>query len=105
MQHLAVDFIISLDGYASAEGWPGWWGLEGPEYLKWLGGQPENDYTILMGANNYRLMSGFSAPAGEPGSIEMTDEEAASVDGLARMPKVVFSSTLQPPYAWPETEV
>jgi hypothetical protein len=23
----------SLDGYASAVGWPGYWGLEGPEYL------------------------------------------------------------------------
>ena len=34
---LRVDLIISLDGYASAEGWPGWWGLEGPEYLAWLG--------------------------------------------------------------------
>jgi len=28
-----VDFIISLDGYASADGWPGYWGMEGPEYL------------------------------------------------------------------------
>ena len=33
---LMVDLIISLDGYASGEGWPGWWGLEGPEYLAWL---------------------------------------------------------------------
>ena len=29
-QELLVDFIISLDGYAAAEGWPGWWGLEDP---------------------------------------------------------------------------
>ena len=36
MAELLVDFITSLDGYASAEGWPGWWGLEGPEYLDWL---------------------------------------------------------------------
>ncbi len=36
MSELIVDFITSLDGYASAEGWPGWWGLEGPEYLTWL---------------------------------------------------------------------
>ena len=42
-----VDFITSLDGYASAEGWPGFWGLEGPEYLGWLGEQP--DHTVLMG--------------------------------------------------------
>jgi dihydrofolate reductase len=102
---LLVDFIISLDGYASAEGWPGWWGLEGPEYLSWLEDQPENEYTVLMGATTYRLMSGFSAPPGEPGSIEMSDDEAASVEGLAGMPKLVFSSTLQPPFAWPETEV
>src|SRR5205823_5448332 len=33
MRELIVDFITSLDGYASGEGWPGFWGLEGPEYL------------------------------------------------------------------------
>lgn len=30
MQELLVDFITSLDGCGAAEGWPGWWGLEGP---------------------------------------------------------------------------
>ena len=59
MQVLLVDFITSLDGYASGEGWPGWWGLEGPDYLAWLAEQPE--VTYLMGANTYRLMSGFAA--------------------------------------------
>ena len=59
MPELLVDFITSLDGYASGEGWPGFWGLEGPEYLAWLGEQPE--VTYLMGANTYRLMSGFAA--------------------------------------------
>ena len=33
MSSLIVDFIISLDGYASADGWPGSWGMEGPEYI------------------------------------------------------------------------
>jgi len=59
MSELLVDFITSLDGYASGEGWPGFWGLEGPEYLAWLSEQPEPTY--LMGANTYRLMSGFAA--------------------------------------------
>ena len=59
MAELLVDFITSLDGYASGEGWPGFWGLEGPEYLAWLGEQPE--VTYVMGANTYRLMSGFAA--------------------------------------------
>jgi hypothetical protein len=57
MQELLVDFITSLDGYGAAEGWPGWWRLEGPEYLAWLGQQPERDYTILMEANIHRAGS------------------------------------------------
>ncbi len=99
-QELLVDFITSLDGYGAAEGWPGWWGLEGPEYLAWLGQQPERDYTILMGANTYRQMYGFAAAAEtlEP------DEQVVS-DELTQATKVVFSSTLQPPLAWPNTRL
>jgi RibD C-terminal domain len=70
MAELVVDLITSLDGYAAAEGWPGWWGLQGPEYLAWLGEQPEADSTILTGATTYRLMSRFAAAvdahAGQP---------------------------------------
>ncbi len=96
MQELIVDFITSLDGYGAAEGWPGWWGLEGPEYLGWLGEQPERDYMILMGANTYRLMSGLGAD---------TPNEDATMDELANASKVVFSSTLQSPLAWPNTRL
>jgi dihydrofolate reductase len=88
MPELVVDFITSLDGYASAEGWPGWWGLEGPEYLAWLGDNPEGDYVLLMGANTYRLMHGLTRE-GEPGT-----------DVLGGRSKVVFSSTLSQPLEW-----
>lgn len=88
MAELVVDFITSLDGYASAEGWPGWWGLEGPEYLAWLGENPERDYLVLMGANTYRLMHGFTQ-GGEPGT-----------GVLGGFSKVVFSSTLTEPLEW-----
>jgi len=91
MPELVVDFITSLDGYAAADGWPGWWGLEGPEYLAWLGDHPEADYLVLMGAKTYRLMSGFAAE-GEPGT-----------DVLGGMSKVVFSSTLTEPLEWENT--
>jgi hypothetical protein len=47
MQNLMVDFIISLDGYAAGEGWPGFWGLEGPEYLGWLEKDGEDEHTAL----------------------------------------------------------
>lgn len=99
---LMVDLIISLDGYASAEGWPGWWGLEGPEYLAWLGQEGEKDYTFLLGANTYRLMSGMSEEAAAEGS-GFTENEGASLSGLAAVPKVVFSSTLQAPLTWPNS--
>src|SRR5438045_2123198 len=93
MPELLIDFIISLDGYAAAEGWPGFWGLEGPEYLAWLGETPEGEYTVLMGANTYRVMSGFAAE-GEPGT-----------EALAGMSKVVFLSTLREPLSWANTQL
>jgi dihydrofolate reductase len=98
MSELLVDFITSLDGYASGEGWPGWWGLEGPEYLAWLGEQPEATY--LMGANTYRLMSGFAAGEVPDGQDEFRAEEEASVDELTQASKVVFSSSLEEPLTW-----
>jgi dihydrofolate reductase len=101
---LMVDLIISLDGYASAEGWPGWWGLEGPEYLAWLGQEGEKGYTFLFGANTYRLMSAMSEEAAAGGS-GFSDDEGASLTGLAAVPKVVFSSTLQAPLTWPNSKL
>ena len=93
MPELMIDFITSLEGHGAADGWPGFWGLEGPEYLAWLGDQPEADYTVLMGANTYRLMSGLAA-GGEPGT-----------DVLAGLSKIVFSSTLTEPLSWPNTKL
>jgi dihydrofolate reductase len=95
MPSLMVDFIISLDGYASAEGWPGFWGLEGPEYLAWLEEDAEQEHRALMGATTYRLMSGFAA--------DTPDETGLSA--LTAMPKVVFSSTLEAPLSWANTEL
>ena len=91
MGTLMVDFITSLDGYGAAEGWPGYWGMESPDYLHWLDEQP--DHTVLMGATTYRLMSGFAA-AGEEG-----------VGALDRLVKVVFSSTLTEPLEWANTRL
>jgi dihydrofolate reductase len=91
MGTLMVDFITSLDGYGAAEGWPGWWGMESPEYLGWLGEQPE--HTVFTGATTYRLMAEFAA-SGEEG-----------VDQLTPQSKVVFSSTLTEPLEWANTRL
>jgi hypothetical protein len=93
MPELLIDFITSLEGYGAADGWPGFWGMEGPEYLAWLEDQAEADSTLLMGANTYRLMSGLAAD-GEPGT-----------ETLADFSKIVFSSTLTEPLSWPNTKL
>jgi dihydrofolate reductase len=93
MAELMIDVITSLDGYAAAEGWPGWWGLEGPEYLQWLEEDGETPRTVLMGATTYRLMHGMAASASE------------GVEELNNAPKVVFSSTLEEPLEWANTRL
>lgn len=95
MSTLMVDFIITLDGYGGADGWPGFWGMEGPEYLGWLGEDSGEQCTTLMGATTYRLMSGFAA--------DMPDDEGMA--GLTAMKKVVFSSTLPAPLEWAHSEL
>jgi len=103
MAELLVDFITSLDGYASGKGWPGFWGLEGPEYHAWL--EEQHEVTYLMGSNTYRLMAGFSAGETPAGTDEFTEDEQDSIDGLTRATKIVFSTTLEEPLAWAHSTV
>jgi dihydrofolate reductase len=86
-----IDVIVSLDGWTAADGWPGLWGMGGPEYLAWLDEQPE--HTVLMGATTYRLMSGMAA------------EEPEAIAALGEMSKVVFSSSLTAPLDWANSEL
>ena len=95
MSSLTVDFIISLDGYGAAKGWPGYWGMEGPEYLAWIKEDGEPDHTVLLGATTYRLMSDFAA--------KMPDDPGLAT--LTATPKVVFSTTLKAPLSWANTEL
>ncbi len=105
MPELLVDLITSLDGYAAAQGWPGWWGLEGPEYLGWLKASPEKDFEVLMGATTYRLMSQMSTAAATEGQQDYRPDETDSLTGLDAVSKVVFSSSLSEPPAWPNTRL
>ncbi len=104
MQELVVDFITSLDGYGAADGWPGWWGLQGPEYLAWLAEQPERRYTLLMGATTYRQMADFAAQLAAS-EFDPASDEAASIEEISNADKVVVSSTLRVPLALPNTRL
>lgn len=88
MAELMIDYITSLDGYGSAEGWPGLWGMGGPEYFEFLAEDAKREYTVLMGAHTYRLFADF-ARSGEEDMAEMTSR-----------PKVVFSRSLDEPLEW-----
>jgi dihydrofolate reductase len=88
MADLMVDYITSLDGFGAAEGWPGLWGMGGPEYFAFLAEDAKEDYTVLMGANTYRLFAGFA------------EGDAEAMAELTARPKVVFSSSMSAPLAW-----
>jgi dihydrofolate reductase len=94
MSTLTIDLISSLDGFAAAENWPGYWGKEGPEYLAWLEEKLAEDHVIVMGANTYRIMSEIVGEQDDP-----------TFERMAEIRKVVFSTTLEPPLTWANTEL
>ena len=94
MSTLTIDLISSLDGFAAGENWPGFWGKEGPEYLAWLEEKMAEDHVIVMGANTYRTMAQIVAEGDDPSFARM-----------AEIRKVVFSTTLEPPLTWANTEL
>ena len=94
MSTLTIDLFSSLDGFAAAEDWPGYWGKEGPELMGWLEEQLAEDHIMVMGANTYRTMSQIVA-----------EEEDPTFARMAEIPKVVFSKTLKPPLTWANTQV
>jgi dihydrofolate reductase len=82
---LTVDFFCSLDGYGSAEGWPGYWGKEGPELIEDRVRTFEQEQVLVFGATTFRQFSKF---------VKLFDEPY--YDSLNKLPKIVFSSTLDP---------
>jgi len=96
MPELLVDFVITLDGYGASDAWGGWWSLEGPEFVRWLAEQPEKDYTLLMGANTYRLSADLPPE---------NSDQATFGSWLTNDPKLVFSSTLKAPLSWTNSQL
>jgi hypothetical protein len=57
-------------------------GMGGPEYLSFLQQDSKPEYTLLMGANTYRMFAG------------MAESDAESFEELTARPKVVFSRAM-----------
>jgi dihydrofolate reductase len=82
---LTVDFFCSVDGYGSAEGWPGYWGKEGPEIRQDRVDTFAQEQVLVFGANTFKGFAKF---------VTMFDEPY--YDSLNALPKIVFSSTIDP---------
>lgn len=93
MAELMIDYITSLDGYGSAEGWPGLWGLGGPEYDEFLAEEARQPCMLLMGSRTYRLFAEFARTGAE------------DVSALDDRRKVVFSRSLREPLELPNTTI
>jgi hypothetical protein len=66
---LTIDLFSSLDGFAAAEDWPGYWDKEGPELFAWLREKLAEEHVIVMGANTYRTMSQIVAEEEDPRNL------------------------------------
>jgi dihydrofolate reductase len=84
-----VDFFSSLDGNGSAEGWPGYWGKEGPEIREDRVRTFAQDQVLVFGATTFREFRRFVVEYDEP-----------YYDSLNSLPKIVFSRTLTEPLGW-----
>ena len=91
---LTVDFFCSLDGYGSAEGWPGYWGKEGPELIDDRLRTFAQDQVLVFGGTTFRQFSKF---------VKIFDEPY--YQSLNELPKIVFSSTLEEPLGWENSTV
>lgn len=89
-----VDYFMSLDGNGSAEGWPGYWGKEGPELRDDRVRTFEQDQVLVLGATTFREFRRFVREYDEP-----------YYDRLNELPKIVFSSTLEEPLGWENSTV
>lgn len=93
MRQLSVDMFSTVDSYGAGGSEP-YWGYGGPGLFDWMHGQLAEDHVMLMGATTYRMLSEIVATGDDP-----------TFPRMAELPKIVFSSTLEPPMSWANTTV
>jgi len=94
MATLTVDFFMSVDGNGSAEGWPGYWGKEGPDIREDRVRTFAQDQVLVFGATTFRQFRKFVVENDEP-----------YYDSMNSLPKIVFSKTLKEPLGWENSRV
>jgi len=93
MSELLVDLFISVDGCAYGARSPGYFGLEGPDLMRWMAEEEARPRRHLMGRVTYEMMADLPE--------EFRDE---SWQRMTERPTLVFSRTLTSA-AWPGAEL
>ena len=94
MGQLIADLFITLDGYASGEGAPAYYGYPGPELERWVDEHLATPQVLLMGRVTYEALSAIAQ-----------NHPVEGPDRMSELPKVVFSRTLREPLAWDNSRV
>lgn len=94
MRRLTVDLFTTLDGFASGEQSPAYFGYFGPELGEWIDRELAKPQVILMGRVTYEAFAALSRSGENENARRMTD-----------IPKLVFSQTLKEPLSWSNTRL
>jgi len=94
MRELTADLFISLDGFASGVNQPPYFGYFCQELGHWVRDHLDEPQVIIMGRITYEALARFSPSATDPVSLRMSN-----------LPKLVFSTTLQEPLPWKNTQL
>jgi len=92
MRELTADLFITVDGWARGRNSPAYFGYPGPGLQAWIDEQLARPQVMLMGSNTYRALAEIIADGGDP-----------TFPVMAKLPKVVFSKSLQEPLTWANT--
>jgi len=88
MATYTIDWFMTLDGFGS--GPEAYWGKDGPELREQRAQTYGNEeQTLVLGANTYRLMQRFAPPEDDPSHSPLNEAQ-----------KVVISRTLEAPLTW-----
>lgn len=94
------DVFSTLDGYGSynADGdWGGYWGKQGPEFLKRRAAEYGKEQRLVLGANSFRMFQHYL------GALTKESEGTDPVNTRMKyLPTTVVSSTLHDPLNWPD---
>ncbi|MEP6548986.1 MAG: dihydrofolate reductase family protein [Gammaproteobacteria bacterium] len=93
MGQLVSELILTLDGLTKGTKSPGYYGFDGPEFMKWLGEKSAQPHRNLIGRKTYELLNSLPEEARDDDFQIMT-----------KKPGWVFSKTLKK-VDWPGLEI